>query len=164
MAVLVLDDRSGRIETTLFSEELTRFRDQLVDDMIVVCEGTVSHDERDGTLKMRANAIASLADARRDRARGVLLRLESSDFSGEFSGRLKQLLAGDAGEGCPLLIEYTGRGASGRVALGEPWRVDPNDDCLARLKQQFGASRVSVVYATEPHEHRPRRLDGAAIA
>ena len=164
MAVLVLDDRSGRIETTLFSEELTRFRDQLMDDIIVVCEGTVSFDERDGTLKMRANAIASLADARRDRARGLVMQLDSSDFNGEFSDRLKQLLAGDVGDGCPLVIEYTGCGASGRVALGEHWRVDPNDDCLTRLKQQFGASRVSVIYGADPHEHRPRRLDGAAVA
>ena len=147
MAVLVLDDRSARIEVALFSEELSRFRDQLADDIIVVCEGTVSHDERDGTLKMRANSIASLLDARRQRARAVVLQLGEQDFSRDFAARLKQSLAADAEGACPLWIEYRGKGASARVVLGLAWHIDPNDDCLLRLKQCFGAGRVSVLYS-----------------
>jgi DNA polymerase-3 subunit alpha len=147
MAVLVLDDRSGRIEVALFSEELNRFRDQLVDDVIVVIEGVVSQDERDGSLKMRANTIASVTDARRQRAQAVVLQLCSDDFSADFPIRLKQALAGDTGGDCPLWVEYRGRRASGRVVLGHEWYIDPNDDCLIRLKQGFGDARVSVRYS-----------------
>ncbi len=147
MAVLVLDDRSGRIEMTLFSEELGRFREQLADDIIVVCEGTVAEDERDGCLKMRGSSITCLADARRQRARAVVVQLEAADFTDDFSARLKQAVVADVGQGCPLWIEYRGAGASGRIVLGAPWCIDPNDDCLGRLKQRFGNDRVSMLYS-----------------
>jgi DNA polymerase-3 subunit alpha len=146
LAILVLDDRSGRIEATLFAEALALFRDKLVDDIIVVCEGPVSLDERDGSLKMRANMISTLADARSERATAVVLRLDSVDFRAGFAQRLMESLGADAGKGCPLWIEYSGAGARGRIALGNQWCIDPSEDCLGRLIDQFGADRVNVLY------------------
>ena len=122
-------------------------RDQLVDDVIVVIEGVVCQDERDGSLKMRTNTIASVTDARRQRAQAVVLQLCGDDFSSDFSQRLKQALASDIGGSCPLWVEYRGPSASGRVVLGQSWHIDPSDDCLIRLKQGFGDACVSVRYS-----------------
>ncbi len=164
MAVLVLDDRSGRIETTLFSEQLAGFREQLADDTIVVCEGVVLQDERDGSLKMRANAIASLDDTRRDKARAVVMHLDSEAFPADFSPRLRGLVEAGVGGGCPLWIEYRARGARGRLSLGEAWQIDPSDDSLARLKQCFGAPRVDVLYANQVIESGLLRPDLVVVA
>ena len=157
MAVLVIDDRSGRIEVALFSEELEDFRQQLVDDIIVVLEGVVSLDDRDGSLKMRARRIRSLVDARRERIVAIVLALETGNFADDFSARLKQSVRADLGPGCALWIDYRGGGASGRITLGEDWRIDPSDDCLNRLRQVFGTSRVSVVYREKRAQDLPAR-------
>jgi len=158
MGVLVLDDRSGRIEVTLFSEELAEFRRQLADDMIVVCDGVVAQDDREGGLKMRANRVRSLAQTRRDRIRAIVLALQPDDFGGDFAARLRQLLALDAAAGCPLWVDYRGRGARGRIALGEAWRLDPSDDCLTRLRQSFGAERILVEYGPDVPPPVPRQF------
>ena len=158
MGVLVLDDRSGRIEVTLFSEELAEFRRQLADDMIVVCDGVVAQDDREGGLKMRANRVRSLAQTRRDRIRAIVLALQPDDFGGDFAARLRQLLALDAAAGCPLWVDYRGRGARGRIALGEAWRLDPSDDCLTRLRQSFGAERILVEYGPDVPPPAPRQF------
>jgi DNA polymerase-3 subunit alpha len=75
------------------------------------------------------------------------LQLCGQDFTGDFAARLQQSLAADAGRGCPLWIEYRGHGATARVVLGQEWYIDPNDDCLVRLKQTFGADQVRVLYS-----------------
>lgn len=158
MAILTLDDRSGRIEMALFSEELGSFREHLADDIIVVCEGTVSQDERDGTLKLRGSSIALLADARRDRAQALVLELDAKSFAGDFTSGLKASLVDKHADGCPVWIEYKGVSASGRVVLGPDWMVNPSEDCLVQLQQRFGADRVRVEYAQRRGGRRLRAV------
>jgi DNA polymerase-3 subunit alpha len=146
LGVLVLDDRSGRIEMTLFSEELSSFRAQLADDIIVVCEGTIAQDDRDGGLRMRANRIQSLADARRGRIAAVSIALDARDFDANFDARLRPAMVCEPQQGCPLWIDYRAAGAAGRIELGEQWRIDPSDECLNKLKQHFGSERVAACY------------------
>ncbi len=38
--------------------------------------------------------------------------------------------------------------ASAEISLGEQWRLLPSDEALARLRERFGAGRVSLRYSS----------------
>ncbi len=52
MGTLVLDDRSGRIEATLFSEAYETYQELLVSDRILVVVGSLNYDEYRGGLSV----------------------------------------------------------------------------------------------------------------
>ncbi len=64
MAFVVLDDRSGRIEASIFGDVYENYRSKLTKDAIVFVEGEVQSSEYDQTLKLRADRIFDIQEAR----------------------------------------------------------------------------------------------------
>jgi DNA polymerase-3 subunit alpha len=44
------------------------------------------------------------------------------------------------------VIQYQRAGARARLRLPESWAVQPSDELLARLRERYGADRVSLNY------------------
>jgi len=146
MAFALLDDRSARIEIALFADTYSEFREKLVKDTIIVIEGSVSFDDYAGTLKMRAKTVRTLLEARSQNVRALELHLSEADFRGDFSAEFQRLLEGGRNGGCPIVIQYRRHGASARLRLPEPWRVQPSDELIQRLRDRYGAERVRLSY------------------
>jgi DNA polymerase-3 subunit alpha len=94
IAVITLDDRSARIEASLFGDTLQQYREQLVKDSVVLVEGVVSQDEYNGNgqLQLRARRVLSLQEARREFVRSLELTLHHSRLSVESLPALGRLL------------------------------------------------------------------------
>ncbi len=146
MAFITLDDRSARIEVSLFSEAYELARERLSKDAILVVEGEVSFDDYSGELKMRGKSIRSLVDAREDNVRELSLSLNTEDFGEGFSQQLKDILAGSLEGRCPLAVQYQRPGARATIRFGEEWQVKPSDELILRLRERFGDSRVALLY------------------
>jgi DNA polymerase-3 subunit alpha len=146
MCFVTLDDRSGRIEATLFSEAFFENRELLQSDQVIVVEGQVSHDDYSGQIKMRVNSVMDVASARQQFSRGLQLKLNQSQLDNGLLDSLEQLLAPHRCEGSPVWIEYTSPAASTRIELGSSWRVEPNDSLLLELKYLVGDRSVELVY------------------
>ncbi|WP_018403458.1 DNA polymerase III subunit alpha [Marinobacter gelidimuriae] len=146
MCFITLDDRSGRIEATLFSEAFFENRELLQSDQVIVVEGQVSHDDYSGQMKMRVNSVMDVASARQQFSRGLQLKLNESQLGNGLLDSLEQLLAPHRCEGSPVWIEYTSPAASTRIELGSSWRVEPNDSLLLELKYLVGDRSVELVY------------------
>ena len=54
MAILTLDDRTGRIEATIFAKLLPEVQEKLIIDEIVFVSGEIEHDDYSGQFRMRA--------------------------------------------------------------------------------------------------------------
>nr|AQQ74531.1 hypothetical protein [uncultured bacterium] len=144
MAFITLDDRSGRIEISVFSEAYQKYRDLLTKDRLLVVDGSVSPDEYTGGFRMNAERILGIDEARALYAKGLEIDL-GTDFNGV--GRsLAQVLEPFRAGPCPVWINYRGRQASARMSLGQGWRVTPTDELLHRLTEVAGTDRVRVVY------------------
>lgn len=146
MAFVLLDDRSARIEIALFTDVYSEHRDKLVKDAILIIEGQVSQDDYSGGLKMRAKTVRSLVEARQHAARSLEVRLDASDFAGDFRAEFQRLLEGSRNGRCPLVIQYQHAGARARLRLPDEWAVQPSDELLARLRERYGAERVALNY------------------
>jgi DNA polymerase III subunit alpha len=149
IAFVQLDDRTARIEATLFANAYRNCREHLILDSILVVEGVVGVDDFSGGLRLRANEVYTLAEARRRHAREWLLRLDAVDFGADFSQSLSRLFgSARSREGCAVRILYRGATASAEISLGEDWRLPPSDEVMTRLRERFGADRVSLRYAS----------------
>jgi DNA polymerase-3 subunit alpha len=149
IAFLQLDDRSARVEVSLFSDVYRACREHAVRDTILVVEGVVSVDDFSGGMRMRANEAYTLAEARRRFARELVLQLGEDDFAADFTGVLGRLLGGGrTREGCAVRVVYSTADARAEISLGEQWRLLPSDEALARLRERFGAARVSLRYSS----------------
>ena len=148
MAFAVLDDRSARIEASLFGETYVENRAKLVKDAILVVEGEVQADEYASGNKLRAERIMTLAEARH--RFGARLRIRAGKgIDSNFVTHMKQTLRRHRNaQGCPVAVVYAANGAHAQITFGDAWRVDASDALLAQLRDVFGEQAVDIHY---PH-------------
>lgn len=152
MAFITLDDRSARIEVSLFSEAYEENRDKISKDAILVVEGQVALDDYSGQLKVRGKSIRTLLEVRQSKVHYLQLNMNSADFNGAigsrgFTNNFKQLLESSLQGGqCPVKVNYQRKDAQGVLTLGDEWQVLPSDELIERLKDRFGAANVQLRY------------------
>src|SRR5690606_3670013 len=145
-ALPIFDDRSARIEATLFSEAFFENRELLQSDQEIVVEEQVSHDDYSGQMKMRVSSVMDVATVRQQFSRGIKLALRSEQLQNGLLDKLDDTLRPFRSEGSPVWIEYLSAEASTRIELGESWRVQPDDTLLFELKHLVGDQSVELVY------------------
>jgi len=157
LCFLNLDDRSGRIETSLFSEVFETERAKISKDAVLVIEGEVQPDDFTGALKLRAERVYTMEEARQRFGNGVLVDLSAIPESrtlADLPTRLRACLEPHRStrSGCPVELLYAtapreGVRARGRIRLGPEWQVKPSDDLLERLRAEFSDARITLNYA-----------------
>jgi len=146
MAVLQLDDRSARIEVTVYADTYNLHRELLVKDAIVIVEGSLAYDDYSGGLAMRAKEVRSLVGARQTYARELVIELNGEMLDQSFNEQLASMLEAASGGTCPVSVLYRQANNQARVKLGERWQVFPSDELLQSLRDVCGAERVSLAY------------------
>lgn len=146
LGIVTLDDRTARIDVTVFSDLFSEARARLADDALVVIEGEVSFDDFNASLKMRAHRVETLEEARTQSASAlkVAVDLQEPSFAETLMATLKPHLGGE----CPVVIAYNGETASGEVLLGERYQIHPNDALLLDLQELLGEDRVTLEFQT----------------
>jgi hypothetical protein len=103
-------------------------------------------------MALRASRILTIDEARQRFSRGLELDFSQCGLPDGFNEQLKKLVqphrAGAMGGvgGCPIVLLYPHAGAVARIVLGDPWRVQANDDLLQSLTQEFGQDCVKLNY------------------
>ena len=145
MGFVTLDDRSGRIEASLFAEAFAAAQALLQTDALVVVEGEVSMDDFSGGLRLRAKRVMSLEEARTGLAESLRMKVDGEALKGE---RLRWLaeLCGQHRGACPITLDYRGSEARALLQFGDQWRIDPTDALIQTLRDQFGRDNVFLQY------------------
>ncbi|MDR3086725.1 MAG: DNA polymerase III subunit alpha, partial [Azoarcus sp.] len=141
MAFVLLDDGTTPREVTIYSEVLDVCRDKIVVDEVLIVEGKVSEDDFNGTggLRIVADRLLNLSDARARHARGLCLRLDAGKINiddnnaGGAVERLAAMLTPFRSGGCPVRVSYRNAQAEGDLLLGENWKIRPDDALLESL-------------------------------
>jgi DNA polymerase III subunit alpha len=146
LAILMLDDRTGRIEMTLFAESYEKYRHLLEKDAILVVRGTVSEDDYSGGLRMNIEELWSLDGARAVYMKRLVLRLDKGQLSGSGIQELSNQLSPFCEGHCPIRIHYRQPGLVAQIDLGKAWQVLPGESLLRRLKGVLGDEAVYPDY------------------
>jgi DNA polymerase-3 subunit alpha len=92
IAFVTLDDRSGRLEISLFAKEYEQFRELLQKDAILVVDCQVSMDDFKGAMRGRAREVLNLTQARQRFAKAIELELRADSLTPGFTTRLAGIL------------------------------------------------------------------------
>jgi DNA polymerase-3 subunit alpha len=147
VARVLLDDRSGRIEVSLFGEVFDQYREQLNKDTVVVVSGGVRLDHYSGGMQMNVREVYGIGEARSHYAKALVLRVRPHHFATGLVDSLADMLASNVAGGCPVVLEYTGDRAAAKVSLGADYRLSPDDDVMLTLRQILGKENVFLNYA-----------------
>lgn len=145
MGFITLDDRSGRIEASLFADAFHSAQSLLQTDAMVVVEGEVSNDDFSGGLRLRVKRVMSMEDARTNLAESLRLKVHTDALKGDQLRWLGELFKRHRGA-CPITMEYSRNDAKALLQFGENWRIDPADSLIQALRDQFGRDNVFLQY------------------
>ena len=147
MSFITLDDKSGRIDVSVFADVYEEYKDLIVKDAMLVVEGEVSMDEYAGGMKVVVRKMFSIAQARENYARMVTLSVNQELVNEQFSMRLHQLLEPYRDDnGCRLRIDYQRPDVKGTVYLGQDWNIKASPELISQLKELCGNQSIAVHY------------------
>lgn len=146
MAVVLLDDKTARIEVKVYREALERYLHKLVTDHIVAIEGNCDVDDFTGAHSVQADEIFTMEEARNRHARALVVNVSEPDLNNGFVTSLHSLIENYSNGRCPIAIEYLRPDCRARLQLGEKWRVNATDTLLDGLRGHFGDRQIEVEY------------------
>jgi DNA polymerase-3 subunit alpha len=150
---VMLDDGTAQVEISIFNEQFEKHRDKLKEDRLLVVQGKVQRDDFSGGLRVSADDLLDLASLRARLGARLRIEMNGATDKARDARRLMDMLAPyrAAGEGgCPVLVHYENAGASCDVALGEAWRVRPDEQMLGELSAWLSPDAVQFQYGNTP--------------
>ena len=147
LCFVTLDDRSARIDVTLFGDTYDAARNIVTKDTVLVVEGEVAEDHFSGGLKVRVNKVLSIPQARAQYASGVQVSCNESQLNQRSLKELEALLHAHKGDGSlPVKLRYQRADAEATLVLGAQWQVQADDELLIALMERFGHESVRLTY------------------
>ncbi len=140
MAIVSLDDATARIDVVVFSDLFEANRSWLKEDQLLIVEGKVALDEFSGGLRVSADKLYNLTQARNRFATGIRLLVNEQCNADD----LVKILSASRNGSCPVLIEYRNGRAECELELG--WRVDLNSDVVQNLSARLKQENVKILY------------------
>jgi len=146
IGILTLDDKSGKIDVTLFSEALETYRDKLVTDNVLVASGEVTLDEFSGGLRMQVKELYDMDTAREHFARRIIIRINDQQINHSMVQSMANTLRPYQEGKCPIFLRYSTSSAYAGLRFGEEWRVKPTEDLMTQLKSLVGEDSIALEY------------------
>ena len=144
---VVLDDDSGRLEVSLFSESFQAFRHLLSKDEIVVVTGSLRFDDFIGGWQVNANDVQHIDRVIEAAARHMILSLAPNGQGPRLLHELHDVLLPYREGRCDVAVQYVGSGAEARLNLGPEWTVRPSRELRDKLAELLGSNSVRLLYA-----------------
>jgi DNA polymerase-3 subunit alpha len=146
----ILDDRSGRLEVTMFEDVYQQYRALVARDAILVVDGSLRWDDFIDDWRLGAKRIMDVDQAREQFARRLVLRWPAAARNGDarkLVTAIEQALKPSQGGRCAVAVRYSSGDASAIVQFGEDWKVRPSRELIERLGVLVGREGVEVMYA-----------------
>ncbi len=143
---LILDDRSARLEVSLYEEIFQQFRDIIVKDAILIVEGTLRFDDFIEAWRLQAKTLMDIDRARERFARRLWLRWPE-EFDGPHGmSRFEELLKPYLKGPCGLSVFISRAQYSGKLNLPDSWSVRASRELLDKLTALVGRDGWHLVY------------------
>ncbi len=144
--IFTMDDRSGRLEASMFEDVYQQYRTQIAKSAILIVEGSLRFDEFIEGWRLTAKRVIDIDQAREQHARRLVLRWPV-DASPNFVRTLEQTLRPYRGGKCSVAIRYASSAARADLVLSEEWSVKPTRELTEKLAQLLGNDGLRLIYA-----------------
>jgi DNA polymerase-3 subunit alpha len=142
MGFVELDDGQARVDVAIFNQLFDQHRAKIKEDNLLIIEAKISDHTYSGGLRIVAEKVYELAEARDHFARGVTIQIADESVSAQLLSLLQTLPRG----ACPVKIHYQTSQAQCLLQLAPHWAITLQDESIALLKQQFGPQAICIEY------------------
>jgi DNA polymerase III subunit alpha len=143
---LILDDRSARLEVSLYEETFQQHRDIIVKDAILIIDGTLRFDDFIEAWRLQAKSLMDIDRARERFARRLWLRWPAEFDGPQGMTRFEQMLKPYLRGPCGVSVALNRPGYSGKLNLPDAWAVRPTRELLDKLSTLVGREGWHLVY------------------
>ena len=143
---LILDDRSARLEISLYEEIFQQHRDIIVKDAILIIDGTLRFDDFIEAWRLQAKSLMDIDRARERFARRLWLRWPAEFDCPQGMNRFEQLLKPHLRGPCGVSVAVNRLGYTGRLNLADTWSVHASRALLDKLTELVGRDGWHLVY------------------
>ena len=148
--MVTLDDGTARIEVSANHERFQRFKDIVQLDRVVVIEGEIYEREGYDRPMGRLTKAFSLNEIRQKRANSIQIKLNNEHLTKSLSQDLQKILTPfcnvDLCNHIPMQLHIDYPYATADIHLGLNWKVAPQDELLAKLRDYFGKDVIHIEY------------------
>jgi len=144
--VFTLDDRSGRLEASMFEDTYQQYRTVIAKSAILIVEGSIRFDEFIEGWRLTAKKVMDIDQAREQYGRRLIVRWPKN-VDGGFIRTFEQTLRPYRGGRCAVGVRYYGSVARADLVLAEEWSVKPTRELTEKLAQLVGHDGVRLIYA-----------------
>jgi DNA polymerase-3 subunit alpha len=143
---LILDDRSARLEVSLYEEIFQQHRDIIVKDAILIVDGTLRFDDFIEAWRLQAKSLMDIDRARERFARRLWLRWPAEFDGPQGMNRFEQMLKPYLRGPCGVSVVVNRPEYSGRLNLADTWSVRASRELLDKLTALVGRDGWYLVY------------------
>ncbi len=157
----VLDDRSGRLEVTMFDDVYQQYRALVARDAILVVDGGLRWDDFIEDWRLSAKRILDVDQAREQYARRLVLRWPRDAKNGDarkLVTAIEQALRPSRGGRCSVAVRYSSDAAARSCSSAT------SGPCGPRGTWSSGSGRSSGATASRSCTRRASRVSGALQA
>jgi len=146
MAFLTLDDKTARIEIGVYGELYDQRREVIQKDKVLVVKGKASYDHFSGGVRLSADELFDIEQARGNLARHMQIQLASDQLNSGMVNQLKGILMQNENGRCSVGFEYNSAAGSCKLEVQEDWRIVPSKIMLEQLDTLVGQSNIKLIY------------------
>src|ERR1700685_4634832 len=143
---LILDDRSARLEVSLYEAVFQQHRDIIVKDAILMIDGTLRFDDFIEAWRLQAKTLMDIDRARERFARRLWLRWPEAFDGAAGMNCSEDMLKPSLRGPCAVSVVVSRPDYTGRLNLGNAWSVRPTRELLDKLSALVGRDGWYLVY------------------
>jgi DNA polymerase-3 subunit alpha len=143
---LILDDRSARLEVSLYEEVFQQHRDIIVKDAILIIDGTLRYDDFIEAWRLQAKTLIDIDRARERFARRLWLRWPEEFDGPQGMNRFEQMLKPYLRGSCGVSVAIKRPDYTGRLNLADAWSVRASRELLDKLTALVGRDGWYLLY------------------
>lgn len=148
--MITLDDGTARVEISCNHERFQRYKDIVRLEQVVVVEGEIYEREGYDRPMARLSKAFSLNDIRQKRAQSIQIQLSPDLMTKSLAKDLQTILLPycnvDMSQHIGLQLQIEQSFAYAELHLGPQWKVAPQDELLAKLRDYFGKDAIFIEY------------------
>ena len=146
LGIITLDDRSARVDITLFTDALNEFEEKIQKDHIIIVNGSILPDDFNGGVRMIGREVHTLEEVRQKFVKSLAIALKEEQLTPQFIDKFKQILTPYAEGTTPIHIYYDSPKGRAMLTLGIQWSVTPHDDLIGDLMAFIGEDQVELEF------------------
>ncbi len=147
--ILKIDDRSARLEATLFEDAYAQYKNILTKGAIVLLEGKIRYDDFIDGWRLTVNKVQAVEQIRQQNARRLLIRWpEANGTRRDVARQLEQILSPHRSGNAPccIAVHYRNQSARAVVSFSDEWKIAPSNELLEQLRKLCGSDGVQLSY------------------